>query len=111
MNDTFKTSGYKQAGWSSWERQGVYRAVSGKKTQKTTPQHTVRYTAYCHSFELLSFKRPPKIRRFQEWLPINKNQTTQGSLPRTGPTSLNFRTEFIGINKLRYLWFHVVIKS
>ena len=31
MNDTFRTSGHKQAGWSSWERQGVYWAVSGKK--------------------------------------------------------------------------------
>ena len=31
MNDTFRTSGHKQAGWSPWERQGVYRAVSGKK--------------------------------------------------------------------------------
>ena len=86
MNDTFRTSGHKQAGWSSWERQGVYRAVSGKKKINTKNYPIAYSTEYSVlSFIRIPFKRPPKIRRFQKWLPINKNQTTWGSLPRTGP--------------------------
>ena len=43
MNDTFRSSGHKQAGWSSWERQGVYRAVSGKKNKHKKLPHSIQY--------------------------------------------------------------------
>ena len=52
MNDTLRTSGHKQAGWSSWERQGVYRAVSGKKNKRKNYP-----IAYSTVYSVLSFIR------------------------------------------------------